>query len=58
MNDANIYQISFDIALTDYNNTNPPGQPSPDDKLIVFASTDGLLFILKYIPTLIVQTSR
>ena len=36
-----IYQLGFDVALTDYNNANLPEGPSPDDRLIVFISRDG-----------------
>ena len=42
LNDASLtYQISFDVALTDWNSSDAPEETGADDKLIVFASTDG-----------------
>ncbi|MEE0977438.1 MAG: fibronectin type III domain-containing protein [Bacteroidales bacterium] len=42
LNDASrTYQISFDVALTDWNSSEAPEETGADDKLIVFASTDG-----------------
>jgi len=35
------YQLEFDLALTDYSNTNPPESVGDDDKYAVIISTDN-----------------
>ena len=38
---STILQVAFDLAVTDYYNSNPPEEPSPDDKFMLLVSLDN-----------------
>ena len=38
---STILQVAFDLAVTDYYNSNPPEEPSPDDRFMLLVSLDN-----------------
>ena len=43
---GDLYELSFDLALTDYNYPNNPPDAAPDDKFAVVVSEDGEIVVV------------